>query len=108
MAEDQAKMFLRQGIAAAKEGRADAARNLLRQAVRAYPQDETAWLWLSSVAPDDRERVFCLKQVLALNPHHEFALKGLAALGQLAPSAEPSAATSVPLLAEEKYVRILP
>lgn len=108
MAEDQAKMLLRQGIAAAKEGRSAAARDLLRQAVRANPRDETAWLWLSSVAPNDRERVFCLKQVLAINPQNEFALKGLAALGYAPPAQEAAPATSVPVLAEDKYLRILP
>lgn len=108
MAEDQAKALLRQGIAAAKEGRTEVARDLLRQAVRQNQKDATAWLWLSSVAPDDRERVFCLKQVLAIEPQHEFALKGLAALGIAPPAAEPARATSVPLLSEDKYVRILP
>lgn len=109
MAQDQAKLLLRQGIAAAKNGRAADARELLRQAVRLNPKDEVAWLWLSSVAPNDRERVFCLKQVLALNPQHDFALKGLAALGYEPPPTEEAApGTSVPLLHEEKHARILP
>lgn len=108
MAEDQSKALLRQGIAAAKEGRTVVARDLLRQAVRQNPKDETAWLWLSSVAPDDRERVFCLKQVLTIDPGHEFARKGLAALGYAPPVDESAPATSVPLFSEEKYARIVP
>jgi len=108
MTEDQSKILLRQGIAAAKEGRTVVARDLLRQAVRQNPKDETAWLWLSSVAPDDRERVFCLKQVLALDPGHEFARKGLAALGSAPPVDETAPSTSVPQLSEEKYARIVP
>lgn len=109
MQQDHAKALLRQGIAAAKEGRAADARDLLRESVRHNPKDEMAWLWLSSVAPNDRERVFCLKQVLALNPHHEFAQKGLAALGVDVQAAQPTApATSVPLLSEEKLARLAP
>lgn len=109
MAQDQAKSLLRQGIAAAKDGRAADARELLRQAVRLNPKDEMAWLWLSSVAPNDRERVFCLKQVLALNPQHDFAQKGLAALGyEPQPAEEATPGTSVPLLHEEKHARLLP
>lgn len=109
MTQDQAKLLLRQGIAAAKDGRATDARDLLRQAVRLNSKDEMAWLWLSSVAPNDRERIFCLKQVLALNPQHEFALKGLAALGyEPQPADEVTQEISVPLLREEKHARILP
>ncbi len=109
MAQDQSKRLLRQGITAAKEGRGTEALDLLRQAVRLDPSSETAWLWLSSVAPNDRERVFCLKQVLAINPHNEFAMKGLIALGyEPQRAAEPAPGSTVPVLSDEKYARLQP
>jgi predicted Zn-dependent protease len=111
MAQEQAKQLLQQGIAASQGGRPDMARDLLRQAIQMDPGNETAWLWLSSVAQDTKERVFCLRQVLKINPQNEHALKGLQALGG-GPSPEGPAtpavshAPGVPELSEEKYARI--
>src|SRR5437016_3329546 len=81
MANEQAKQLLQQGIAAAKAGQPAEARQLLQQAVRSDPSSEAAWLWLSSVAKDDQERIFCLKKLLEINPNNENAIKGLQQLG---------------------------
>lgn len=106
MAQEQARQLLQQGIAAARGGRPDVARDALQQAVRLDPQNETIWLWLASVARDDKERLFCLRQLLAINPQNEFALKGLQALGVApAEAAQPAPSASVPVLDEQKYAR---
>lgn len=105
MAQDRAKQLLQQGIASAKAGQKAEAFQTLQQAVKIDPRNETAWLWLSSVARNDQERIFCLKQLLAINPQNEMAVKGLKALG-----IEPEAAkeqsnvpqTTVPQVAPEK------
>src|SRR5215813_4715036 len=81
MANEQAKQVLQQGIAAARAGQNAEARRLLQEAVKRDPKSESAWLWLSSVAKDDKERIFCLKQLLAINPNNENAIKGLRQLG---------------------------
>ncbi|GAB4576219.1 MAG: hypothetical protein Kow0077_31610 [Anaerolineae bacterium] len=81
MSNEQAIQFLQQGIAAAKAKQNDEARRLLQNAIRLDPDNETAWLWLSSVARDKQERVFCLRQILRINPQNEMALKGLRAMG---------------------------
>ena len=81
MANDQAKQVLQQGIAAARNGEKDRARALLQEAVRRDPRSEAAWLWLSSVANDTAERVFCLRKLLEINPNNENAIKGLRTLG---------------------------
>ena len=81
MANDQAKQLLQQGIAAARAGDRAQARQLLQEAVKRDPRSEPAWLWLSSVAKDDQERLFCLKQLLGINPNNENAIKGLKQLG---------------------------
>ncbi|MBN1201213.1 MAG: hypothetical protein JXJ20_05090 [Anaerolineae bacterium] len=107
MTQEQAKQLLQQGIAAARSGRPDVARELLQQAVRFDPQNETTWLWLSSVARDDKERTFCLRQLLSINPNNEYAQKGLRALGILAEQPEEvSPFTTIPVLDEEKHARV--
>jgi tetratricopeptide (TPR) repeat protein len=108
MAQEQALQFLQQGIAASRSGNPDQARELFQQAVRLDPQNETIWLWLASVARDDKERFFCLKQLLTINPQNEFALKGMQALGvKAAPETVQAApSTSVPVLSDEKYSRL--
>ncbi|WP_119073018.1 tetratricopeptide repeat protein [Aggregatilinea lenta] len=104
---EQARQLLQQGIAAARGGRPERARDLLQQAVRLDPQNETTWLWLSSVARDDKERLFCLRQLLTVNPENEFALKGLRALGaEPAAASQPTASPGVPILDDDKYTRL--
>jgi tetratricopeptide (TPR) repeat protein len=104
---EQARQLLQQGIAAARGGRPERARDLLQQAVRLDPQNETTWLWLSSVARDDKERLFCLRQLLTINPQNEFALKGLRALGAEPVAAnQPTATPGVPILDDDKYARL--
>lgn len=79
------ELLLRQGIAAVTAGRAEQARQLLSKVIELDPDNEKAWLWMSGVVTDE-ERVACLKEVLAVNPHNEYARLGLKAL-----LAEPSA-----------------
>jgi tetratricopeptide (TPR) repeat protein len=69
---------LHEGIAAAKAGERERARDLL---VRVVEQDEDrpqAWLWLSGVVDDLEDREICLENVLALDPENPYARKGLA------------------------------
>lgn len=98
MAQDRVKQLLQDGIAAAKAGQKDQAFQTLQRAVKLDPRNETAWLWLSSVARNTQERIFCLKQLYNINPNNEMAIKGLQALGidptQQAPTtARPAAGT---------------
>jgi tetratricopeptide (TPR) repeat protein len=86
MANEQAQQLLQQGIAAAKAGQRDEARRLLQEAIRRDATNETAWLWLSGVASNDEERIFCLMKILEINPSNQNALKGLAKLGVKPPS----------------------
>ncbi|MCI0712649.1 MAG: tetratricopeptide repeat protein [Chloroflexi bacterium] len=105
MAQDRAKQLLQQGISAAKAGQKDEARQALQQAVRLDPHNESIWLWLSSVARDDKERIFCLKQILEINPQNELAIKGLSALG-IQPQQAAKPAAGVPVVTGEKLSQI--
>lgn len=61
-------------------GRGAAGGELLAQALAVDPRDDRAWLWLSGVVSSDAERRYCLEQVLALDPAHAAARRGLAQL----------------------------
>ncbi len=76
--------LVRQGIAAARSGRAAEARQLLQRVVELDPDDEMAWLWLSGLMETPAKKRECLKQVLRINPQNVFARAGLTRL-----SAEP-------------------
>ena len=100
MSSEQAKELRRQGIAAAKAGQKDQARQLLQQSLRLDPGSEAAWLWLVSVSRDQRERLFCLNKLLEINPNNEMALQSLQQLGltreQLAQSQQTGGQTPSP------------
>lgn len=80
MAGEQARELRAKGIAAAKAGSKDEARQLLQQSVRLDPRNEAAWLWLASVARDAAERKFCLEQVISINPNNPTAQQALQTL----------------------------
>jgi len=60
-----------------KEGRREAARRLLTEAVARNPLDATAWLWLSSALDDDDQCADCLRRVLQIEPDNAAARAGL-------------------------------
>lgn len=76
----QVSEWLRDGIAAAKAGRRDAARDLLMRVLEVNERSEQAWLWLSGVVDADEDRLICLENVLALNPDNVQARAGLRVL----------------------------
>ncbi|TKJ31163.1 MAG: hypothetical protein CEE40_02580 [Chloroflexi bacterium B3_Chlor] len=75
-ADSRVEQLLKHGIAAAKVGKSDEARELLSQTLGLDPENEKAWLWLSSVVPDE-DKIECLERVLAINPQNEAARLGL-------------------------------
>jgi tetratricopeptide (TPR) repeat protein len=76
-AENELADLLRQGIAAARAGQREAARNLLMQIVERDERNAVAWLWLSGVVDSLDDRETCLENVLALDPGNQAARKGL-------------------------------
>lgn len=69
-----------QAKTAYRAGQKAAARDLLLQAVQQDPNHQDAWLWLSGMVETLEDQQICLENVLALNPTHERARKGLAAV----------------------------
>ena len=70
--------LLRKGIAAAKRGQREQARNLLTRVVDLDEENSLAWLWLSGVVDGLEDQEICLENVLTLNPDNAAARKGLA------------------------------
>ena len=74
--------LLQQGIALAKAGRHEEARELLLQVIDQDERNETAWLWVSGVVDNDEDKAIALENVLQINPANEWAKRGLAILGR--------------------------
>jgi hypothetical protein len=72
--------LLSAGVDAVKGHRLEEARELLYQVIDLDDRSEKAWLWLSGVVEGIDERIICLENVLAINPHHELASEGLRVL----------------------------
>jgi len=69
--------LLREGVAAAKSGQRERARDLLMHVVDQDEQNVLAWLWLSGVVDSLEDREICLENVLALDPDNAAARRGL-------------------------------
>jgi tetratricopeptide (TPR) repeat protein len=99
---DRIDELLKRGIAAAKAGRREEARQILLHVVELDERDEQAWLWLSGVVDAREDRRVCLENVLTINPDNPHARQGLRRLDQQAavtPAAEercPRCQTPVP------------
>lgn len=81
--------LLQEGIRAAKGGQVEKARQILKRVIEQEPHNEVAWLWLSGVIETDEQRMTCLENVLAINPDHQAAQRGLQALRQKAMMIKP-------------------
>ena len=77
--------LLQQGIALAKAGRHEEARELLLQVIDQDERNETAWLWISGVVDTDDDKAIALENVLTLNPNNEWAKRGLQLMGRPLP-----------------------
>ncbi len=92
MAESRAMHpTLVQAVRLIKEGDKPEGRRLLSELLRADPHNESAWLWMVNAVEGVAQRIYCLEQVLRINPGNEPARQ---VLGQLKPSmarAEPEA-----------------
>ncbi len=72
--------MLAYGIAAIKAGQTEEAQEWLVTLLQIDRYNEQGWLWLSATADNDRDRLDCIHEVLAINPSNSVAQRGLAAL----------------------------
>ena len=76
-------------ISAIKAGRKQEGRQLLNLLIQQNPNDEKAWLWMSSVVDTDEQRARCLYHVMAINPNSDLARRGLEVLGIVVSDSRP-------------------
>ncbi len=66
--------------AAIRRGKTAQARRLIQAALRDNPRDTQAWTWACEVATTLEDRIYCLRQILAVDPDHAEARRYLARL----------------------------
>jgi len=76
-------------VTAIRSGRKEEGRQLLNLLIQQNPNNEMAWLWMSSVVNTDEQRARCLYHVLAINPDNELAQRGLKILGIVVTDSRP-------------------
>lgn len=87
---------LQQAITAVKSGDKATGKQLLIEIIKAKPNDEAAWLWMTQAVNTNQERLKCLQTVLKINPNNEAAKKGLAAIQLKQTSLQPSKVEAPP------------
>lgn len=85
--QEEAAKLRNDAIHEIRSGNQEKGRQWLEQAVELNPNDEHAWLWLSSVVSATTDKRRCLERVLSINPASEAAKRGLAKLPPAAPDA---------------------
>ena len=60
-------------------------KDLLTRLIRDHPQNAEYWVWLSAVVGNKKERTFCLKKALEIDPDYLPARQGLAYSGEYVP-----------------------
>lgn len=75
--EEFTEQRIQQAIRAAKGGDKETARQILSQVVNNEPNNGRAWYLLSQVVPDNEKAIFCLEQVLKIDPGNRQALDRL-------------------------------
>jgi hypothetical protein len=76
-------------ISAIRSGRKEEGRQLLNLLIQQNPNNDKAWLWMSSVVETDEQRARCLYHVLAIDPNSELARRGLQTLGIVVSDSRP-------------------
>jgi twitching motility two-component system response regulator PilG len=90
------KLVVSHGIDLAQAGDAAGARELLQEATRLEPENETVWLWLARSVPQ-HEALPYYQRLLTINPSHEVALSALESLRPSRPPAPVAAPMPEPM-----------
>ena len=72
-------------VAALKAGQRLRAKDLLTRLIKVDQTQPDYWLWMSAAVDSEKEQVFCLQNVLKLDPNSVAARRGLVVLGALRP-----------------------
>ncbi|NJN44252.1 MAG: hypothetical protein HC806_05710 [Anaerolineae bacterium] len=81
MSNQQETMF-QEAVKAAREGDKVRARDLLTRLLRVTKNNPEYWLWMSGVVETRQEQLFCLQNLLQLDPKNEIARRGMIMMGE--------------------------
>lgn len=88
MATPEEKMR-EEAFAAVEAGDRNRARDLFTRLLKVNQSNPEYWLWMSAMVDTNKERIFCLTEVLRRDPENASARRGLVVLGQIPPSENP-------------------
>lgn len=78
-------LIFQEALKAIENGEKSRARDLLSRLIKVDKNNAQFWLKMSGVVETRKERVFCLKEVLRLDPHNPTARRGLILLEEAPP-----------------------
>jgi len=67
---------------AIEQGDKSRARDLLTRQLKREPNNPELWLWMSAVVDSNKERIYCLREALRIDPQNRAARRGLAMMGE--------------------------
>jgi tetratricopeptide (TPR) repeat protein len=74
-------VMFQEAVNAARGGDRSRARDLLTRLLKISQEDINYWIWMSAVVETPKERTFCLKEALRIDPQNPVARRGLIILG---------------------------
>lgn len=77
--------MFQEALQAARAGDRLRARDLLTRLLKERQDQVDYWIWMSAVVETSKERIFCLKEALRLDPQNLTARRGLVILGAMEP-----------------------
>ena len=75
--------MLNEAILAARSGDKVRARDLLTRLLKIDKTVPEHWLWMSAVVESRREQIYCLQNLLKVDPGNVVARRGLAMMGEI-------------------------
>lgn len=74
-----------EALQAIRDGHRPRAKDLLTRLIKVDQSQPDYWLWMSATVDSEKEQIFCLQNVLKLDPNSVPARRGLVVLGALRP-----------------------
>jgi predicted Zn-dependent protease len=74
-----------EALQAIRDGQRQRAKDLLTRLIKVDQTKPEYWLWMSATVDSEKEQIFCLQNVLKLDPNSVPARRGLVVLGALRP-----------------------
>ncbi len=74
-----------EALAAIRSGERARARDLLTRLLKTGQENADYWVWMSAAVDTPKERLFCLKEALRVDPHNKVAMRGMVIAGALPP-----------------------